>query len=79
MTHAADAILYVTQDHRLFKNGDSPPWDIRHLPGHDQWDNPNRGTDCPFSIKHIDGPEPCKTFNSSGDRNPFKITHLPRK
>ena len=35
LTHAADAILYLTQDERLYNNQDSAPWDISHLPGHE--------------------------------------------
>src|SRR5947207_2045791 len=79
LTHAADAILYLTIDKRLYNNGDWPPFDIRHLPGHDQWDDPNRGTAEPFSIKHIPGPEPMKNHNNAGDGKPFSLKNLSKR
>lgn len=76
LSAAADAVLYITQDERLYNNKDAPPDDIRHIPGHKQYDNPNTGTDEPFSIKHIPGPEPDKRFHTAGEGPPFSITHL---
>lgn len=54
MPYSADAVLYVTQDERLYNNGDKAPFDITHLPGHKQCgDRCNRGENKPFLIKHI--------------------------
>lgn len=73
---SADAILYVSIDKRLYDNGDGPPFDISHLPGHKQWKNPNNGTGEPFSIKHVPGKEPHNNFNDVGERKPFSIKHI---
>jgi len=70
---SADALLYISIDDRLWKNGDGPPWDITHLPGHKQWKNPNSGTKEPFDIRHISGPEP---IDSSGEGGQFSIKHI---
>jgi len=49
-------VLYITQDERLYSNGDGPPFDIRHLPGHKQYgDNCNNGEKEPFAITHVPG------------------------
>jgi hypothetical protein len=80
LTYSADAVLYITQyitqDERLYSNGDKAPFDITHLPGHKQWADPNRGTKEPFDIRHIPGPEPYKNFNTCGENEPFSIKHL---
>lgn len=76
MPYSADAVLYLTQDERLYKNGDNAPNSITHLPGHKHWDNPNNGTKEPFSIQHIKGPEPHKNFNTCGENKPFSIKNI---
>lgn len=54
--YSADAVLYITQDERLYTNGDGPPHDIRHLPGHKQYgDKCNNGEGEPFAIKDVPG------------------------
>ena len=63
---AADAIFYVTQDHRLFDNGVRPPWSITHIPGPDDVKNPNQGEGGLFDIRHI-----------SGESSPPKDSPLP--
>lgn len=73
---AADAVLYVTIDDRLFDNGVSAPWSIEHIPGPDPHPNPNSGTGGLFSIDHIPGPKPYKDFNKAGEGAPFSIKHL---
>jgi hypothetical protein len=56
LTHAADAVLYLTQDKRLFSNQDYGPDDITNLPGHKLYgDRVNNGENEPFAIKHIPG------------------------
>lgn len=56
LTHAADAILYLTIDKRLYHNKDKAPFDITHLPGHEQYgDKINNGEDVPFKINHLGG------------------------
>lgn len=52
---AADAIFYVTQDHRLFDNGVSSPWSIEHIPGPTDISNPNQGEGGLFDIRHLPG------------------------
>lgn len=56
---AADAMLYITQDERLFDNGIQGPWSIEHIPGDEQsdkWiDNPHHGENAPFDIRKIPG------------------------
>jgi hypothetical protein len=53
---AADAILYISKDERLFCNGDGPPWDISHLPGHKQYgDKINNGEGEPYDIRDLPG------------------------
>jgi len=76
MNTSADALLYLTQDKRLYSNGDGPPDDIRHLPGHKQWKDANTGTKAPYDIRHLHGPEPHKNFNTCGENKPFSIRHL---
>ena len=54
--YSADAILYITQDERLYCNGDGPPFDIRHIPGHKQYgDKINNGEGKPFDITELPG------------------------
>ena len=56
LTHSADAVLYLTIDKRLYHNGDSAPFSITHLPGHEDWgNNVNNGEAEPFSIQNIPG------------------------
>lgn len=64
MTHSADAILYVTQDRRLYHNGDNHPFDITHIAGHKQWgDKINSGERDPFPIHQLPGkPVPPKNI-----------------
>jgi len=76
LTSSADAVLYITQDERLYNNGDKAPFDISHLSGHKQWANSNNGTKGPFDIRHIPGPEPYKNFNTCGENEPFSIKHV---
>lgn len=55
---AADAMLYITQDERLFDNDVSQPWSIEHIPGDgDKWAkaNPHQGENHPFDIRHLPG------------------------
>ena len=74
MTHSADAILYVTIDNRLFKNGDSAPFSIAHLPGHKQYgDMANSGENEPYDIRHLPGDVvPHKDSPLGGKSMPFK-------
>lgn len=56
MTHSADAAFYLTNDKRLYRNGDSAPFSITHLPGHKQYgDRINSGEHNPFKISHLPG------------------------
>ena len=74
---SADALLYISIDDRLYKNGDGPPFDIRHLPGEPKFKGDgNNGTKAPFDIRHIEGPEPNKKFHSAKDNKPFSINHI---
>ena len=74
---SADAFLYISLDDRLYDNGDGPPFDIRHIPGHKQYKNPNSGTKEPFNIRHIKGPEPeTEKHNNSKEKSPFSIVHI---
>lgn len=50
---AADAILYVSIDDRLFDNGIKKPWSIEHIPGPTPYKTPNNGEGKPFSIEKI--------------------------
>ena len=53
---SADAILYISKDERLWCNGDKAPWDISHLPGHEQYgDKINNGEQEPWNINKIPG------------------------
>ena len=74
LTHAADAILYLTIDKRLYNNGDSPPFDITHLPGgEDYGDRVNSGEKEPFDITNIPGKSvPPKDTPVPGKIIPFK-------
>jgi hypothetical protein len=74
LTHAADAILYLTIDKRLYHNGDNPPFDITHLPGHkDYGDRVNNGESEPFDIRNIPGkPVPPKGKMPPGKTTSFK-------
>lgn len=74
LTHAADAILYLTQDSRLYHNGDGHPFDISHLPGHKQYgDRANSGENEPFDIRDIPGkPVPPEDTPVSGKVVPYK-------
>ena len=56
MPYSADALIYISQDDRLYHNGEGPPNSITHIPGRPSWPatkNPNNGDGEPFSIKHI--------------------------
>lgn len=67
MNKSADAAFYLSVDSRLFRNGDSAPFSIAHLPGHEQYgDKANSGENHPFDIRHL-----------SGDVVPPKDTPLP--
>lgn len=56
MPYSADAVLYVTQDERLYCNGDKAPFDISHIPGHKQYgDKINNGESHPYDIKDVPG------------------------
>ena len=56
LTHAADAVLYLTIDKRLYHNGDEAPFSITHLPGHELHGNDvNNGDEKPFPITHVHG------------------------
>ena len=74
ITHAADAILYLTIDKRLYNNGDEAPFCITHLPGHEQYgDKVNNGDKEPFNIQHIEGkPVPHKDSKMPGKSVSFK-------
>jgi hypothetical protein len=74
LTHAADAILYLTQDSRLYDNGDKAPFDISHLPGHTQYgDRVNSGEAEPFDIRDLPGKVvPPKETPVPGKIVPFK-------
>ena len=53
---AADALVYITNDKRLYHNGDGPPFSITHIPGKPSWPptkNPNNGDGPPFSIRNL--------------------------
>jgi len=53
MPIAADSILYVSIDDRLYKNGDGPPWPIKHIKTAPSWPptlNPNTGPYKPFKL-----------------------------
>jgi len=68
MTHAADAVLYLSIDKRLYHNGDKAPFDIRHIPGHKQYgDKVNNGDSVPFDITKVPGkPTPHSKLPSDG-------------
>lgn len=72
--NAADAILYITTDKRLFHNGDGPPQSINHLPGHKQYgDRVNNGESEPFAINHLPGKSvPPKDSPLPDEGVPFK-------
>lgn len=56
MPYSADALVYISQDNRIFHNGDGTPHSIKHIPGRPSFSptkNPNNGENKPFSIKHI--------------------------
>ena len=74
--YSADAILYITKDERLFKNGDGPPNDIRHLPGHKKYKNPNSHDNPPFDLRNLPGDLGWKKYNKAGDKSPFDISKL---
>lgn len=53
MPSNADALIYISQDERLFHNGDSK---IAHIPGKPSFpptQNPNNGDGPPHSIRHV--------------------------
>jgi hypothetical protein len=80
LTHAADAIYYLTKDERLYHNGDAGPFDITHLPGHKQYgDKVNNGDHAPFDITHIPGHKQYGDKVNNGDKEPFDISHVPGK
>lgn len=77
LTHAADAIFYVSIDDRLYHNGDSAPFDISHLPGHKQYgDDVNNGDSKPFCLDNLPGH---KTYcnPNNGEKQPFSIEKIP--
>lgn len=76
LPQAADALLYLSMDERLYKNGDAAPFSITHLPGPKPPKNPNSGVKKPFSIEKLWGPNPDKRFNDAGESEPFSIKHL---
>lgn len=56
MPYSADALVYISNDKRLYKNGDGAPFSIKHIkgkPSFPETKNPNNGDGEPFSIKHI--------------------------
>lgn len=66
---AADAILYISKDERMWCNGDGPPWDISHIPGHKQFgDKINNGEGKPWDIHKVPG----KTSDPEDHRLPGK-------
>jgi len=73
---AADAMLYITMDERLYKNGDGAPFSIKHIPGPLPPKNPNSGVKAPFPIEKLWGPNPDKKFHTAGEDSPFSIQHL---
>lgn len=82
LTHAADAILYLTQDARLYNNQDNTPFDISHLPGPELYgDKINSGESDPFNIGDIPGKSvPPKDSPLPGKSTPYKgwvklVTH----
>jgi len=74
LPHAADAIVYLTHDARLYSNGDNPPFSISHLPGHPQYgDNINAGENEPFDIRDVPGKAVTpKDTTMPGKPMPFK-------
>lgn len=56
LTHAADAILYLTIDKRLYNNGDDAPFSITHIPGEEGYgDDFHTGEAKPFDIIDLPG------------------------
>lgn len=56
LPQAADAVLYVSEDERLYCNGDKSPFDISHIPGHKQYgDYVNNGEGKPWDIHLVPG------------------------
>ena len=56
MPSSADALIYISQDDRIFNNGEKAIHSIEHIPGKPSFPptkNPNNGEAKPFSIKHI--------------------------
>lgn len=75
--YSADSILYLSIDERLYSNGDGPPFDIRHLPGHKKYKNPNNHDKAPFDISKLPGDNGWKKYDKAGDKCPFDISKLP--
>lgn len=51
---AADAVLYISIDKRLYDNGDNKPFCLKNLPGHKQYgDKINNGEKEPFAIEKL--------------------------
>ena len=79
MPYSADAVYYISNDERFSKNGDGPPFDIRHLPGHKQFKNPNNGDGPPHDISELPGKVNYKKYFTAKDGSPSSIKHLPEK
>jgi hypothetical protein len=63
MSRSADAVLYLTTDKRLYKNGDATPFSLKALPGHKQYgDKINNGEKKPFSIEFISKKQPKPSY-----------------
>lgn len=72
---AADSILYLTIDKRVYHNQDSPPNDIRHLLPRCKLfgDHPNNDDGPPHDITHVHGKsEPPKDSPLPDEGVPFK-------
>ena len=71
---AADAVLYISKDERLWCNGDGPPWDISHIPGHHLYgDKINSGENKPWDIRNVPGkPVEPDDHNLAGKEVPYK-------
>ena len=63
MSRSADAVLYLTSDKRLYNNGDSAPFSLKSLPGHQQYgDKINNGEKKPFSIESVPEKQPKPSY-----------------
>ena len=53
---SGDAITYISQDERLYNNGEGSPFNIKHIGGRPSWPptkNPNNGDNPPFNLNKI--------------------------